>query len=128
MGSVEMVGYLASALVFATFCMKAMLPLRLIAIASNVVFIVYGHLGDLTPIMLLHAALLPLNVCRLCQMLRSPDSIGRAAGAAGPSMRFLRVNTLPRGRPLQARRTAVAGPGERGPAQCVPRAYGGPLA
>ena len=32
----ELVGYLASALVFATFYMKTMMPLRAVAIASNV--------------------------------------------------------------------------------------------
>jgi CRP/FNR family transcriptional regulator, cyclic AMP receptor protein len=39
---VAAVGYLASALVFATFWMKAAVPLRQVAIASNVVFFSYG--------------------------------------------------------------------------------------
>jgi CRP/FNR family transcriptional regulator, cyclic AMP receptor protein len=99
MSPVELTGYLASALVFATFYVRAMLPLRLIAIASNVVFIVYGHLGGMTPIVLLHAGLLPLNAWRLCQIRRSQDKIARAAQGAGPSMRFLRARQVPRRRP-----------------------------
>jgi hypothetical protein len=73
---VDLIGYLASTLVFATFCMTAMTPLRLAAIASNVAFIAYDCLGGMTPIILLHAGLLPLNVWRLWQTLR------RQTGAA----------------------------------------------
>ena len=40
----EPLGYLASTLVFATFWMRTMLPLRLVAIASNVAFAGYGWL------------------------------------------------------------------------------------
>jgi len=36
---VQALGYLASALVFAAFYMRTMLPLRMLAIASNVVFL-----------------------------------------------------------------------------------------
>ena len=67
MATAESVGYLASALVFATFYMKAMMPLRAVAVASNVAFISYGYLGGMTPILILHVALLPLNLWRLQQ-------------------------------------------------------------
>jgi CRP/FNR family cyclic AMP-dependent transcriptional regulator len=63
--AVDVAGYAACALVFATFYMKLMGPLRIVAIASNVAFITYGALGDVTPILLLHSALLPLNLWRL---------------------------------------------------------------
>jgi hypothetical protein len=92
----ELVGYLACALVFATFCTTAMPALRLVAIASNVAFIVYGQLEGLMPIVLLHAGLLPLNVWRLHQVLRRQDRAGGAPQAARPSMRFLRHRRLPR--------------------------------
>jgi CRP/FNR family cyclic AMP-dependent transcriptional regulator len=68
-------GWFASALVFATFFMKTMVPLRLVAIASNVAFmtyallgLTYGVFGRLYPILVLHACLLPLNVIRLRQL------------------------------------------------------------
>ena len=63
----ELIGYLASTLVFATFYMKTMMPLRTVAIASNVAFITYGYLGGMAPILILHVALLPLNLWRLHQ-------------------------------------------------------------
>ena len=67
MHGAELVGYLASALVFATFYMKTMMPLRTVAIASNFAFISYGYLGGMAPILILHVALLPLNLWRLYQ-------------------------------------------------------------
>jgi CRP-like cAMP-binding protein len=54
--------------------MKTMIPLRLVAIGSNVAFMSYallglryGVFGRLYPILVLHACLLPLNVIRLRQ-------------------------------------------------------------
>ena len=61
-------GYLASLLVFCAFYMKTMIPLRYVAIASNVVFVTYGIAGRIYPVLVLHAVLLPLNVLRLHQM------------------------------------------------------------
>jgi len=61
------VGYLAASLVFATFCTTRMVPLRALAIASNIAFIGYGCLGELWPILILHAAMLPMNIHRLRQ-------------------------------------------------------------
>lgn len=65
MSFVEPIGYLASALVLATFCMRDMAALRCVAIASNLAFITYGALADLGPVLLLHLLLLPVNVVRL---------------------------------------------------------------
>lgn len=64
----ELLGYLASLLVFATFYMKTMIPLRLVAIASNVAFMSYGFAEHLYPVLILHVALLPLNIQRLVQI------------------------------------------------------------
>lgn len=72
MKMIDAVGYLAAGLVLATFCMRSMSSLRLVAIASNLAFIVYGYLGNLTPVLVLHALLLPVNACRLMQ-LSCPD-------------------------------------------------------
>lgn len=70
MNGTDLFGYVASILVFGTFYMKQMLPLRLTAIASNVAFISYALLNGLTPILLLHGALLPLNILRLIEQRR----------------------------------------------------------
>ena len=88
MGWVEGVGYCASLLVFCTFYMKTMIPLRCVAIASNVVFITYGLAGAIYPVLVLHAVLLPLNGHRLRQMLSLIRSV-REASRGTMSMEWL---------------------------------------
>jgi hypothetical protein len=65
---VESLGYLAAILVFCTFYMRTMLPLRCIAIASNMTFLAYSLPLGLLPVAVLHGLLLPLNVLRLFQI------------------------------------------------------------
>jgi len=65
----EMIGYLASSLVLATFCVRDMASLRSFAIASNLAFITYGYVAAVHPVLALHVLLLPTNVARLSQML-----------------------------------------------------------
>ena len=65
MSAIGVIGYLASALVLATFCMRDMVALRCTAIASNLAFIAYGALADLGPVLVLHLLLLPVNLLRL---------------------------------------------------------------
>lgn len=78
-GWVEGVGYLASLLVFCTFYMKTMLPLRCVAITSNLAFMAYGLTGGLYPVFFLHMVLLPLNCLRLYQLDRLIRKVRRAA-------------------------------------------------
>src|SRR5437667_7171098 len=68
--------------------MKTMIPLRLVALSSNVAFISYGLLGlkygifgRLYPILVLHSALLPLNLVRLRQIRRLITRVGRASSS-----------------------------------------------
>src|SRR4029077_7515106 len=68
---INLVGYLAASFVFATFCMRSMMGLRSMAVASNLAFIAYGYLADLMPVFLLHAVLLPVNAYRLARLLRT---------------------------------------------------------
>jgi CRP/FNR family transcriptional regulator, cyclic AMP receptor protein len=79
-GWVDGVGYLASLLVFCTFYMKTMIPLRMVAIASNVVFMTYGLAGRIYPVLALHAVLLPLNCLRLQQMQTLIRRVREASG------------------------------------------------
>lgn len=83
--SIVIAGWLAAVLVFCSFFMKTMVPLRLVAIASNVAFMTfallglkYGVFGRLYPILVLHASLLPLNVIRLRQITKLIDAVGEA--------------------------------------------------
>jgi CRP/FNR family transcriptional regulator, cyclic AMP receptor protein len=75
-------GWVAAVLVFSAFFMRTMIPLRIVAIASNVAFIAYALLGlrygvfdRLYPILVLHSALLPLNVIRLQELKRMIASV-----------------------------------------------------
>jgi CRP/FNR family cyclic AMP-dependent transcriptional regulator len=85
---IDAVGYVASLLVFCTFYMKTMLPLRAVAIASNIAFMVYGLLGSIYPVLVLHAILLPLNCLRLHQMRRLVRKV-RAASRGEVSTEWL---------------------------------------
>ena len=90
MTAVDGLGYLAAALVLATFCAKSMVPLRALAIASNIAFVTYGFFDGLWPILLLHSVMLPMNAMRLREavgsqnqaVLRPPPSL-RPTSAAG---------------------------------------------
>jgi len=96
----EFTGYLAAVLVFMTFYMKTMVPLRVIGLCSNCAFIVYGFLGGLYPVLVLHLILLPLNGLRLQQMLRLTRQV-RAAAAGDLNMEWLK--------PFTSARTVQAG-------------------
>jgi CRP/FNR family transcriptional regulator, cyclic AMP receptor protein len=69
MDLIEVLGYAASASVLITFCMSTMVPLRAVAICSNVLFASYGALAHIYPVLILHSILLPVNSVRLYQIL-----------------------------------------------------------
>ena len=64
----QIAGFFAAGLVFSSFCMKTMLPLRTVAVASNLAFLTYSIPLQMWPIAILHGALLPLNIMRLLQI------------------------------------------------------------
>ncbi len=68
--TIEIIGYIACCLVLATFYVKRILTLRLIAICSNVAFILYALGSNLYPIFILHSLLLPLNLYRIFEIKR----------------------------------------------------------
>jgi CRP-like cAMP-binding protein len=70
MSWVEILGYAASAAVLTTFCMSTMIPLRIVALGSNVLFCAYGYFDHLYPVLILHAVLFPVNLLRLVQFYR----------------------------------------------------------
>jgi CRP/FNR family cyclic AMP-dependent transcriptional regulator len=76
----DYIGYLASVLVLCTFCARTMIPLRVIALGSNVAFLGYAGLLHLYPVLLLHAVLMPINAWRLTEILRLR---GRVRGSEG---------------------------------------------
>jgi CRP/FNR family transcriptional regulator, cyclic AMP receptor protein len=67
---IDLLGYAASAAVLATFCMSTMIPLRILALGSNVLFASYGYFEHLYPVLILHSILFPINLIRLMQFRR----------------------------------------------------------
>ena len=80
----EALGYAASLAVLATFLMQSMGSLRLVAILSNLLFVSYGYFGHILPVLLLHSALLPVNIARLAtyRNRRAARAIGSATVVA----------------------------------------------
>jgi hypothetical protein len=77
MQGIDVLGYAASAFVILTFYMKEMVPLRAVALCSNVCFLAYGVSLKLGPVVVLHAALIPINLWRLSQALASKQPCHR---------------------------------------------------
>ena len=75
---VDMVGYAAALAVLGSFCMSTIVPLRILAIVSNVLFGAYGVLAHLYPVFLLHSILLPINLFKLAQMQLFAGEAARA--------------------------------------------------
>lgn len=96
----ETFGYLGALMTLTTFSMKTMVHLRMVGIVSNLAFIAYGALGHVYPVLLLHLALLPLNVWRLRQLLQLTRQIREIAGSR-LSMEWLK--------PFSRRRAVQAG-------------------
>jgi len=87
-------GYLASSLVITAFCMKDIMRLRVAATVSNVAFLVYGLGLGLTPVWLLHAILLPVNLWRLWQYC-SRNRVGAEGTQTKAPRRAIKVRRLP---------------------------------
>jgi phosphotransferase system glucose/maltose/N-acetylglucosamine-specific IIC component len=75
-------GALAAVLVIVSSFVKTMIPLRCLAVGGNLGFFVYGLLHPSVVMMLLHGALLPVNIYRALEMVRLTRRV-RAASAAG---------------------------------------------
>ena len=75
MGGVDGLGFLAVALVLATFCMKHLVPPRAVAIASNVAFMCVATRPVSNRVWCSTLYYLPINAFRLLQALpvRLPD-------------------------------------------------------
>ncbi len=66
----ETLGWAAALLTLMTFISADMRRLRLLALAANAAFIAYGSMAQLLPVMVLHLALVPVNLWRLNQAFR----------------------------------------------------------
>jgi CRP/FNR family transcriptional regulator, cyclic AMP receptor protein len=97
---IEALGYLGALLTFGTYSMKTMIPLRIIGLCANCVFIVYGYVAPVYPQLFLHGVLLPLNSLRLYQMFQLVGKVRTA------SQGDLNVDWL---KPFMSKRACKAG-------------------
>jgi hypothetical protein len=88
----DLVGWLAASLVLATFSARSMVPLRALAVGSNVAFVGYAYMAGLWPILLLHSIMLPLNAQRLRQAMAGGAANASDAGADRPKHRFVAIS------------------------------------
>ncbi len=65
---VDMVGYAAALAVLGSFCMTTLVPLRILAVVSNLLFGAYGMIAHLYPVFVLHSILLPINLFKLARL------------------------------------------------------------
>ena len=85
----EIIGYIGNVVVIVTYSMRTMIPLRILGMCSNAIFLVYGGLLGLVPLVILQFVLLPLNGYRLYQMLQLTKQV-RAAAEGDGSMDWLK--------------------------------------
>ena len=78
MSWIDFLGFSASLAVLASFSMNTIVPLRVLALASNVLFMSYGFFGRLYPVLLLHLILLPINLFKLLQVRHALESVRSA--------------------------------------------------
>ena len=69
----------AAALVVVSSFVKTMIPLRWLAVGGNVGFLVYGALHPAPVMVLLHGALLPINIYRALEMAWLTRRVSAAA-------------------------------------------------
>ena len=72
----------AGVLVLVSSFVKTMIPLRFLAVGGNLGFLIYGAIHPSVVMMLLHGALLPINIFRALEMVRLTRRV-RAAAAEG---------------------------------------------
>jgi hypothetical protein len=106
---VQILGWLAAALTLATFVCRDMRRLRLLALAANAAFIGYGAAAQLPPVLMLHLALVPVNLWRLNQAFRPAPA---RSSAPSPAV-FPGAMSARRRRPRSWRETSAIPHGEQ---------------
>ncbi len=68
----------AAVLILVSSFVKTIIPLRWLAVGSNVGFVIYGLVHPAPLVMVLHLALLPINLWRVLEMQRLTRRVSRA--------------------------------------------------
>ena len=100
---IDFLGYAAALTVVAAFCMRTILPLRILAIASNVLFGMYGLFDHLYAVLVLHAVLSRSTFTAAphpSPSPRLPRVASRRCFSIGQYLPLLRQRRLPAGATL----------------------------
>jgi CRP/FNR family cyclic AMP-dependent transcriptional regulator len=76
----------AGALIVISTLVKTIIPLRWLAVGSNIGFVIYGAAAPAPMVLLLHLTLLPINIYRAAEMLRLTRRVQAAVAGNGESM------------------------------------------
>ena len=68
MSWIDLLGFAAALCVLASFSMSTILALRILALLSNALFILYGLGAHIYPVLILHIILLPINSIKLSRI------------------------------------------------------------
>ena len=71
-------GFIGAVLTLASYLMKSMLPLRLVALTANVFFVLYGYLESALPSLLLYAVMIPINAKKVYEIKKLVRAIEHA--------------------------------------------------
>ena len=82
LSGVELVGYLASALVVLALTMTSVVRLRMVSLAGSITFFVYGSLIDSAPIMITNGSIAVINMWFLRKEFASGSPHGRDLGVS----------------------------------------------
>ena len=77
----DLIGWMAAALMLATFGCRETRHMRPLAISTNLAFIGYGAVAWLPPVLVLHLLLLPINLWRWAECLGANEVLKRRFNA-----------------------------------------------
>ncbi len=85
----EIPGYMGALFIVASFLVRTMIPLRALSAGANLCIVVYAYLDAQYPTLVLNAALLPLNILRMVQMMKLVRRV-RSASQGTKAMDWLK--------------------------------------
>ncbi|WP_158219950.1 Crp/Fnr family transcriptional regulator [Ideonella sp. A 288] len=71
-------GFIGAGLMVASYMMKSMMPLRVVALAANVFLVAYAMMGGSWPTMVLYAVMIPINVKKVREIRKLVKAIESA--------------------------------------------------
>lgn len=71
-------GFIGAGLMVASYLMKSMLPLRLVALAANLILVAYAVIGGFWPTVVLYLAMIPINLKKVFEIRKLLQAVKHA--------------------------------------------------